>query len=307
MVDSFGCHLSWLELTYISKDKKMLSREEAILEKETWDFDERPTYYTAVQNLKGFIAYNLKNSDKALELFQDVLSKDKNNINALGNVAHIYKELCYLDEHQQYVDKLAEVLERPSYEERARAFADKAHAIRYFEQFKRCFRYMKYIERAATIGRKCDGPQRAEWFFDYALALYRRDVQMLYLRKLHYDEDQTCLDNSETCYSDECITKGFLNACKYFLEVALISTSKDYQALSWVFLGILVNHDSKCRSLAKAFPDQSEYHLTPGQCYEKRPVDTPGSYHCTSVGWDQSMLNSSSSIKPSFCWTNLCN
>ncbi|XP_022096819.1 uncharacterized protein LOC110982593 [Acanthaster planci] len=268
MIESFGCHLSWTELRPVVADRQALSREEGILVKEQWDFDDRPTYYTAIRNLQGFIAYHLNKHDQALAFFQDVLDKDENNINGLGNMAVLHEKLYEIDEVKRYREKLQSVLERPSYEERARAYADKAHAIRYFEQFKRCFRYMRFIERAATIGRKCDGPQRAEWFFDYALALYRRDVQMLYLRKLAREAD--CAPEHSECYSDERIWEGFLKACKFFLEVARTSTSRDYQALSWVFLGILVNHDPENRSIAMAFPDEPEIqHLTAADCFER--------------------------------------
>ncbi|XP_033639975.1 uncharacterized protein LOC117300332 [Asterias rubens] len=267
MMDLFKCHLTWEELAPIANDKSTLSREEDILAMETLDFLDRPTFYTATRNLQGFIAYYLQKVEEARLFFEDVLDKDNNNINALASLAHIFKELYHLDLHSSYINRLSLVLDNLSLEERARAFAERSFAIRNFEQFKRCFRYMTYIERAATIGKKCAGPERAEWFFDHALALYRRDVQMLYLRRLHL-EDGGCFDSSD-CYSDTRIKEGFQNACRYFLDVALISPSKDYQALSWVFLGILVNHDPENRNLADVFPNKSGYHLTAEQCFEK--------------------------------------
>ncbi|XP_038045214.1 uncharacterized protein LOC119719795 [Patiria miniata] len=270
VIESFGCHLSWTELRPVVADRQTLSREEGIIarEAEEWDFDDRPTYYTATRNLQGFIAYHLDKHDQALGFFRNVLDKDANNVNALGNLAFIHKKLCEIEEHKVYQGRLVCVLKEASYTERAMAYADKAFAIRYFEQFKRCFRYMRYIERAATIGRKCECPQRAEWIFDHALALYRRDIQMLYLRKLAKEADFVP-ENSE-CYSDERIREGFLKACQFFLEVARTSISIDYKALSWVFLGILVNHDPENRSMAMAFPDEPDLqHYTAAQCYKK--------------------------------------
>ncbi|XP_033639531.1 uncharacterized protein LOC117299998 [Asterias rubens] len=267
LIDSLGCHLSWHELSPVSKDKTRLGREKENLALEKWDFCDRPTYYTAIRNLQGFIAYNLDELDEAQSFFEGVLDKDGNNLNALANLAYITKGIGKLEDNRHFVDRLVEILSRPSCYERARAHADKAHAIRYFEPFKRCLKYMRYIKLAATIGSKCDGPHRAEWFFDYALALYRRDLQILYLRKLHAETDEP-LDNSD-CYSDAKIKEGFINACKQFMNVATISLSEDYQALSWVFLGILVNHDPEHRSLGEVFPEKPEYHLTPEQCFEK--------------------------------------
>ncbi|XP_038045267.1 uncharacterized protein LOC119719843 [Patiria miniata] len=266
-VESLGCHLSWPELRGCVADKQTLLREQGILAGDDWDYNDRPTYYTAVRNLQGFVAFHLSDYQKALGFFNDVLDKDKRNINALGNMAFLHKKLCKMDKYRQYHGQLTEILALTCNAERAMAYADKAHAIRFLEH-KRCFRYMRFIERAVTIGRECDGPQRAEWLFDYALALYKRDFHMLYLRQLA-SEALFVPEHSEW-YSEERISNGFKEACRFFLEVARNSTSRDYQALSWVFLGILVNHDPEHRSIAKAFIDEPDLQdLTAEKCFEK--------------------------------------
>ncbi|XP_022096758.1 uncharacterized protein LOC110982568 [Acanthaster planci] len=267
-VESLGCHLSWPELRPCVVNKETLRREEDILAKEKWDFNDRPTYYTAVRNLQGFIAFHLNDHQRAQAFFQDVLDKDERNINALGNLAFLHRKLCQMHEYWKYHGRLTEMLSRNCTKaERAMAYADKAHAIRYLEH-KRCFRYMRFIERAVTVGRECKGPQKAEWLFDYALALYKRDYQMLYLRELA-GQASFVPEHSEW-YSDERILRGFKEACRFFLEVARTTTSIDYRALSWVFLGILVNHDPRNRSIAVAFPDQPELQLlTAADCLEK--------------------------------------
>ncbi|XP_022096754.1 uncharacterized protein LOC110982567 isoform X2 [Acanthaster planci] len=267
IIESLGCHLSWPELQPYVADKETLRREEGILAKEAWDFNDRPTYYTAVRNMQGFIAYHLDKYEDALGFFLDVLDKDENNINALGNLAFIHKQLFEMEDYRKYHDRLTQILTKTCTGERAMAYADKAHAIRYLEH-KLNFQYMRFIKKAVVIGRNCDSSKRAEWLFDYALALYKRDYQMLYLRELA--SQTSFVPEHSDWYSDDRILQGFKEACRVFLEVARTTTSRDYEALSWLFLGILVNHDSEHRSIAEAFPDNLDLHdLTAVRCFEK--------------------------------------
>ncbi|XP_071492891.1 uncharacterized protein [Diadema antillarum] len=267
-IRDFGCHLMWRELKGL--DRLVLSKFKDVLASETWNYNDRPTYFTAVRNLQGFIEYELGNEVQAEEYFLEVLGYDHENICALGNVVHLLQKQNSWREAHTYTERLRAIFARSgkrdgnyeTYPHRALAYADKAHAIRYFEQDKRCFRYMTYVERAATLGRYCrNSPQRAEWFFDHALALYRRDVQMLYLRKI----SDTVSDVLQTK-----IKSGYMKAIKLFYDVIQISSSSAYLSLSWVFIGILLNHDPDNRSLERIFPDSPELAtMNADDCYIK--------------------------------------
>ena len=267
-MEAFGCHLTWQELENI--DVGTLIREQDILAKDHWDFQTRPTYYTAVRNLQGYVAYKLQDEDKAIEFFEKVLGQDQNNINALGNLLHIAKENETHDTASEYKERLKDLFHRRNYEHRARAYADRAHAIRYFEQDKRCFHYMEYIERACVIGSSCVTPHRAEWFFDLALALYRRDVQMLYLRKVWSGNGIAGHGDHDVAELDKKIRDGFVKAANCFYDVVRISETDDIKALSWVFLGILLNHDPTQRNYADVFTDESHklHHVDADECYK---------------------------------------
>lgn len=261
LIKEFGCHLQWKELEKI--DGLTLQTYQKVLRDETWDYSERPTYFTAVRNLQGFIEYGLGNEAEAEDFFEVVLEHDPLNINALANMVYVLNGQCRSDQMRDYQMRLRDIFGRikQSYPQRARAYADRAHAIRYFEQDKRCFHYMTYVERAATIGRFChDSPERAEWFFDHALALYRRDVQMLYLRKLSGSDVSDVMQRK--------IKSGFERAVRLFYDVIQLSHSKAYLSLSWVFIGILLNHDPNCRYLASMFPSDHEVAgMTAEDCY----------------------------------------
>ena len=105
-------------------------------------------------------------------------------------------------------------------------------------------------------------PDRAEWFFDHALALYRRDVQMLYLRKISGDNVSDVLQRK--------IKSGFEKAIRTFYDVIQLSKSTSYLSLSWVFIGILLNHDPENRSLERIFPREPELHsMRADDCFTK--------------------------------------
>ena len=268
-IQEFGCHLRWKELQKV--DRLALKNSQEVLRGETWYFSERPTYFTAVRNLQGFIEYKLDNESEAEDFFVEVLDHDPVNINALANMIHILRGQLRVAEVREYEERLRKIFEQSqdrlgycsSYPQRARAYADRAHAIRYFEQDKRCFHYMTYVERAATLGKYCrDTPDRAEWFFDHALALYRRDVQMLYLRKISGDNVSDVLQRK--------IKSGFEKAVRTFYDVIQLSKSTSYLSLSWVFIGILLNHDPENRSLERIFPREPELHsMRADDCFTK--------------------------------------
>ena len=283
-MEAFGCHLNWKELENVNAIT--LLREKDILTKDHWDFDKRPTYFTAVRNLQGFVAYKLSQhgeEEDPVQFFQEVLDKDPCNINALSNMLHIETENSMTVIAGEYKHRLLEIFRGKNYEHRARAFADRAHAIRYFEQDMRRFHYMEYIERACDIGKSCDTPHKAEWFFDLGLALYRRDVQMLYLRRLWSENGRSakgnpqphhCHFNNRRCdvtRLDLKIRAGFNKACNYFYDVVRISITDDIKSLSWVFLGILLNHDPDVRRLAGIFEDPNHelHNVGADECYQR--------------------------------------
>ncbi|XP_003729553.1 tetratricopeptide repeat protein 22 [Strongylocentrotus purpuratus] len=268
-IKEFGCHLEWKELQKI--DGLTLKTNQGVLAGETWDYSERPTYFTAVRNLQGFIEYKLGDEEKAEDFFQLVLDCDPVNINALANMVHMLVGQHRIRESRPFSRRLRAIFLQcgensgycRGYPQRARAYADRAHAIRYFEQNKRCFRYMSYVERAATLGKYCQQtPGKEEWFFDHALALYRRDVQMLYLRKVMGEGISDVMQRK--------IKSGFEKAVRLFYDVIQISRSTAYLSLSWVFIGILLNHDPDQRTLARVFPNDPDVrHMNADDCYQK--------------------------------------
>nr|XP_054767971.1 uncharacterized protein LOC129275206 [Lytechinus pictus] len=297
-IKEFGCHLEWKELQKI--DGLTLKINQGVLAGESWDYHERPTYFTAVRNLQGFIEYKLGDEDKAGDFFQTVLDHDPVNINALANMVHMLIGQHRIRDSRPFEARLRNIFLQcgdntgccQGYSQRARAYADRAHAIRYFEQNKRCFRYMAYVERAATLGRYCQQtPDKAEWFFDHALALYRRDVQMIYLRKVLGENVSDVLQRK--------IKSGHEKAIRLFYDTIQISHSKTVLSLSWVFIGILLNHDADIRTLARIFPrDSALRHMSADDCYQKGlSIDNTNEITTRRVGAEYAKLKRYSKAK----------
>ncbi|XP_022102240.1 uncharacterized protein LOC110985493 [Acanthaster planci] len=92
----------------------------------------------AIQNVMGVLSFRIKDYEGALGYFEAVLSKDKNNLNALANKRDVYKHLTRTADakrHQDKLDDLLQVGELPPEEVRqrryrkARCLAEHAYAF----------------------------------------------------------------------------------------------------------------------------------------------------------------------------------
>lgn len=262
-IKAIGCHMTWSELKHI--DGSTLEKCRIAVHQE-WQDDAERAQYLLNKNLQGFIAHALNEVDEAEECFKTVLSVDPSNIIALADMEFLYRERCLTDKSVSYLNRLAEILEHDSYRHRAQAYADRAYSIRFFEQDKRSFRYMPYIERAATLSRHCRCPEAVEWLFDYGLALYRNDVQMLYVRQLALKYGFT----ADEYFTHEQLERNFAKACQTFARVIKEGNSAKLSSLSYTFLGILLNNEPNHRSLQEVFhSDEDLACMTADECYTK--------------------------------------
>ncbi|XP_070566814.1 uncharacterized protein [Ptychodera flava] len=272
-LDKLGCHFTWPELS--DKDSKALERARNDLMKivsrnEECNFTTLPSRSAALVNLQGFVAYSLKDDDAAIEKFEEVLRHDDQNHNALASLAFIYKEQGSLRLYGKYLKDLKKLHSRENQSNvshttiMARSLADRGHAIRFFEQDIRQFSYMDYFREAAQMGRRgdCCIPERAEWMFDYALALYRRDNHYIFA-----EASSSTLDQS-FCEAAECL-----------YEVTTIDApSVRNRALAWVFLGILLNNVDG-RLLFKVLPKVPDVEtLTAEECFRRGLELSQGPY-----------------------------
>ncbi|XP_071945916.1 uncharacterized protein [Antedon mediterranea] len=251
IICNMGSHLTWDELKDIQQD--ILRREETILSVRRVDFDTLPTYFISIKNLYGYILFKLHKVNESIDIFKEVLQKDPDNLNAVRNLFTIYKvqgRRTIASVYKRDLDRLCENKEDIII---TRAFCERAHAVRHFQQDCREFTYMPYLCQALEFSNNITIPEKGEWLFDYGLALFRKDFQFLLARASSEEKDPNFNDAINTFYKVIQVERG--------CEV--------YKALSWVFMGILLRHDAT-RSLDRCFPKNAELHgLNSIDCIEK--------------------------------------
>lgn len=246
-----GCHLTWAEIRNISKDHLGLSW--SVIKDRTVDYTELPSYYCAIANLKGFVRYMLEDESTAETIFKELLEVDCENICALGNLAVLCYRQSRLAEHSEYERRLRNVVQRKAPVLRARAYYDRAHSIRHFEQDKRKFTYIPFIKKAVEIAKDIEDREKSEWLFDFGLALYRKDYQLI-------------MGGA----ADSSIEGGFREAARCFHSV--IKTNGSHvgnTALSWVFLGILLQNQRGRKFQVSLAEEKDLYGLNALDCFNQ--------------------------------------
>ncbi|XP_071811513.1 uncharacterized protein [Apostichopus japonicus] len=246
-----GCHLTWAELRNLSKENLSLSW--TVIKDRVVDYTELPSYYCALLNLKGFVRYMLEDESTAETIFRGLLEIDSENICTLGNLAVLCYRQSRLAEHREYECRLRKVVKRKSPLLRARAYFDRAHSIRHFEQDKRKFTYIPFIKKAVEIAKDVEEREKSEWLFDFGLALYRKDCQLIVGHG-----------------AEAALEAGFREAARCFY--AVIQTNSSFPgntALAWVFLGILLQNQ-RSRKFEVSLTEETQLHyLNALDCFNK--------------------------------------
>ncbi|XP_038044303.1 uncharacterized protein LOC119719073 [Patiria miniata] len=252
VIGAMGCHLTWMDLHGI--DRRTLTREKELLEGKEVDFQTRPSLWLSVTNLLGFVYYSLGMIQEAEEKFEEVLTKDANNMNAVGNLMVIYRRQSRMTQYRASLKILRELLAKRDALHLARSYADRAFALRNFQEHRRCFTYLSHISKAVQCAEGAvTTPERAEWMYDYGLALHRRYMQML---------------DSGVVQEEREAEQGMREVVECFHRVTGIEgVSLDLQGLSWVYIGTLL---SACpgKTLADALEDDT-CTFTATDCFAK--------------------------------------
>ena len=252
VVSDMGCHFTWPELKRL--DRMDLHRERLVIEQEKLDFKTLPTRTLAITNLLGFIDYSLNEQDKGIQRFKDVLALDPCNLIALSCLAIIYRRHCLMTLYQEHAGKLQRVLCANNPATLARAFADRALATKQFQQDDRRFTYMPYLVKSTSKGnRAADNEEKAEWQYEYALCLARKDAQHVLCKAVPAQVEPVLRDAAQS----------FCNVTK------LAGTDHPYVAKAWANLGDLLLRQSN-RKFKEILPHEDALHsMTALDCFEK--------------------------------------
>ncbi|XP_072022757.1 uncharacterized protein [Amphiura filiformis] len=252
IVSDMGCHFTWPEMKRI--DRMDLDTEHKVLEGESTDFKSLPTRTISMINLLGFIEYSLNEQQKGINRFENVLKMDPSNVNALSCLAIIHRRHGLLSTYQEYASRLQRVLCANNPRTLARAFADRAFATKQFQQHERRFTYMPYLVKAVEKGKRMpDDLEKAEWHYEYALCLARRDAQHVMCKASPSQIDSVVRD-----------------AVLSFYKVTQL-TDKDhpYLALAWANLGNILQR-LQSRTFESILPSETSLHgMTAHDCFSK--------------------------------------
>ncbi|XP_033103262.1 uncharacterized protein LOC117106037 isoform X1 [Anneissia japonica] len=291
--EEFSCHLTWKELKHIEINN--FKTKIQLLSERNVSFDQLPTYYLSIKNLLAFVLYTAGQTDDSIRVLEEVLRHDPGNYNAISNLAVIYFRQSKVNKYKEYRDALKRIMQINNTNSKIRAMVDKAHAIRHFEQDERNFTYMDILVRVGELAESTSTPERAEWFFDYALALFRKDAQLT----------STGAKSSETHMC-------FKNAVSYFNKVIHITNgSLTYKALSWIFISILLRHE-KGRALTDILADDDDMrYMSACDCLEQalkvNPFDRvvqrrAGSEHIRMKRYSEALCLLDDSLKQEESW-----
>ncbi|XP_071961786.1 uncharacterized protein [Antedon mediterranea] len=249
--EELSCHLTWTDLKKIKI--KHFETEIQLLSSRNVNYNELPTYYLSINNLLAYVLYTAGQTQLSVSVWEEILARDSGNYNAISNLAVIYFRQSKLSKYREYRNALMRIMQVDDTKAKVRAMIDKAHAIRHFQQDKRDFTYMDILIKSAELAESVTCiPERAEWLFDYGLALYRKDAQLT----------STGAKPSETYHY-------FKNAVSYFNKVIRVQNGPlNYKALSWIFISILLRH-VKGRTLCEVVDDEDMRNMTAQDCLEQ--------------------------------------
>ncbi|KAM9384075.1 tetratricopeptide repeat protein 22 [Pholidichthys leucotaenia] len=219
----------------------------------------------AVRNLLGLLAFHLEQFDTAEEIFRSISKQDPGNLNAWANLGHVYDKLGKEVDAAECVDKVSHLMglnaREASQEEykllSARCIAEQAYVYPHDievnneeELRERLAAALTFYNRALGYGGQLiPTEEKQSWHFKMAAIYIRLDdivktkVDSEYSRLSHYN-------------------KGLK-----LLKETLNSERMQYKALSWCYIGILLERKEEFTSVPMAIHDCGFSTSDPLSCY----------------------------------------
>ncbi|XP_035668305.1 uncharacterized protein LOC118410631 isoform X1 [Branchiostoma floridae] len=255
-MSSNSCHLTWKSLQQYAQDTKKLELDLPHIEEH---YNETLTFLTMrYGNLRGFMLFNLDQSREAEKSFRKVLEVDPSNLNAIGNLVVLYEEQFMYAKAREMHAKLKALLKEGGNNgeaRQARATAEQAFAIQWFEQDKRDFGHLAYFEEAARRSEYALPEERLAWKFQCGLAVYRLYLQFLQAKA-----------TEENILFTRCKALAYFNDAIQVYEKHRPDNSRD-AALCWVFIGIIVL-DTEESERHDLFNSSQVAETTPKECFD---------------------------------------
>ncbi|KAI8485440.1 hypothetical protein Bbelb_368030 [Branchiostoma belcheri] len=255
-MSAISCHLTWKSLKEYAQDTKKLELDLPHIEEH---YNETLTLLTMrYGNIRGFMLFNLDQSREAEKSFRKVLAVDPYNLNAMGNLVVLYEEQFMYGKAREMQAKLKALLAEGGTKgeaRQARAIAEQAFAIQWFEQDKRDFGHLTYFEEAARRSEHALPEEKVAWKFQCGLAVYRLCLQLLQAKA-----------PPGNILSTRCKALSYFNDAIHVYEEHRPDNPRD-AALCWVFIGIIVL-DTEESERHDLFNRSHVAETTPKDCFD---------------------------------------
>ncbi|XP_054835089.1 tetratricopeptide repeat protein 22 isoform X2 [Eublepharis macularius] len=219
-------------MNFQGRDLK-LKRESLIYELEF----ETGSQQFAIKNLLGVFSFYLEDVEQAKEIFLQISQEDPDNLNAWANLAYVYDRLNNEQEEAKCAERLSHLMGLDSEEKpqgapqlrAARCLAEQGYAyafdvglINEEEKLEKLTAGLTLYGKALAYGNQILLEEKRSWYFTMAT--------------LHIRLDGMWLNNG----NDEEKRLPAYNRTLVLLQQVLKSSNLNYRALSWCYLGILL-------------------------------------------------------------------
>ncbi|XP_053702661.1 tetratricopeptide repeat protein 22 [Synchiropus splendidus] len=219
----------------------------------------------AVRNLLGLLAFHLDHLDKAEEIFRSICKEDPGNLNAWANLGYVYDKLGRELDATECVEKVSHLMgiesgEASQEETRqlaARCLAEQAYVYPYDVELdseeelrERLTSALTLYNRALDYGGHLISPEeKRSWHFKMATLYIRLDD----IVKTHDDSEYSRLSH---------YNKGLK-----LLRETLESERKQQRALSWCYIGIMLERKDEFTTVPMSVHDCGYSATDPLTCF----------------------------------------
>ncbi|KAG9350923.1 hypothetical protein JZ751_024812 [Albula glossodonta] len=219
----------------------------------------------AMRNLLGLLAFHLDDLEQAEEAFQSICKEDPGNLNAWANLGYVYDQLKREAEGAECVERVSALMgleagESDQGEPRllaARCLAEQAYAHPYDVELHREGELQERLTAALTLynraldygGQLIPTEEKRSWFFNMA-TMYIRLYDIMKEKK---ESEYTKLP--------------YFNKAVKLLTETLKSDKLHYRALSWCYVGIMLERKDEFSIVPMSVHDCGYSGSEPLSCY----------------------------------------
>uniref|UniRef100_A0A3Q3R5E5 Tetratricopeptide repeat domain 22 n=1 Tax=Monopterus albus TaxID=43700 RepID=A0A3Q3R5E5_MONAL len=219
----------------------------------------------AVRNLQGVLASHLEQLDTAEEIFRSICKENPGNLNAWANLGYVYDKLGRELDAGECVEKVSQLMgvdagEASQEESRllaARCLAEQAYVYPYDVELHSEDDLRERLMAALTLYNKALGyggqlipmEEKRSWYFKMATIYIRLD------------------DIVKTKEDSEYFRLSHYNKGLKLLKETLESEKKQYKALTWCYVGILLERKEEFTTVPMSVHDCGFSASEPLSCY----------------------------------------